>query len=238
MSNIDNYIDNRSYEELVEASSPTGAYDNIVSTIRYDRNRNSRYSESKLYQGKFEFYEVEGTILRNNFENSKKDLSDIKIKIDQSRDNLDELNEKVAKLKSKSSLTESEKKEIKILTTKISNLEEFISNSIDVIPYLESIIEVNKDKLEKFQWKEYIARSEYYGIRRAHEEYFKTNDLEYLRKAVHMTCSYFDKLRYGSKYIAPYKGHLLNESESPFSPEQTYRMNYSAEHTNWFDDKW
>jgi hypothetical protein len=238
MFNTNNYIDNRSYEELVEASSPTGAYDNIVFTIRSDKNKNSRYSESKLYQGKFEYYEVEGAILKINFENSKKDLSDIKIKIDQSRDNLDEANKKNIGLKSKSSLTESEKKEIKILTTKISNLEDFISSSIDDIPYIESIIEVNKDKLEKYQWNEFIARDEYYGLRRAHKEYFQTNDLEYLRKAVHMTCSYSDKLRYGSKYIAPYKDHLLNESESPFSPEQTYRMNYSAQHTNWFDDNW
>ena len=54
MFNTNNYIDNRSYEDLVESSSPTGAYDSIVFTIRSDKNKNSRYSESKLYQGKFE----------------------------------------------------------------------------------------------------------------------------------------------------------------------------------------
>jgi len=238
MFNTNNYIDNRSYEELVEASNPTGAYDNIVFIIRSDRNRNSRYSESKLYQGKFEYYEVEGAILKKNYENSKKDLSDIKIKIDQSRDNLEEANEKVIGLKSKSSLTESEKKEIKILSEKISKLDDAISKYIDDIPYIESIIEVDKDKLEKYQWNEFIARSEYFRLCRAHKEYFQTNDLEYLRKAVHMICSYSDKLRHGSKYIAPYKGHLLKESESPFSPEQTNRMNYSAEHTDWLNDSW
>jgi len=230
-----NYIDNRSYEELVETSTPTGAYDNIVYMIRADKKRNGEY---KLYKGAFEYYELDSAILKNNLERNERYLIDLKKKIDESRNSLDVANEKITKLKNKGSLTESEKKEIKILTIKISNLEENISEGIDEIPILESTIVSDKDEIEKFKWKEYVARYEYYGLRRAHDEYFKSNNLDYLRKAVHMICSYSDKLRYGNSYVAPYKGHILKQSDSPFSPEQTHRMNYSAEYSDWLNDNW
>ena len=236
MSNIDNYIEKRSYEELVEASDPTGAYDNVVSTIRSDKMRYGRYSDSKLYQGKFEYYQVEGATLRNNLESNKSLLSNLKKKVDEARNSVDEINEKINELKEKPSLTTTQNKELKDLTMKVYNLEKAIPEYIDEICELEQVVVYDKDKFEKYQWKEYIARGEYFRLSRAHSEYFKTNDLEYLRKAVHMICTYSDKLRYGSKYIAPYKGHPLKEKDSPFSPEETARMNYNAEHVDWFDD--
>ena len=238
MSNIDNYIEKRSYEELVEASEPTGAYDNIVSTIRSDKMRNGRYSESKLYQGKFEYYAVEGAVLRNNYENNKSLISNLKKKVDEARNSIDEMNEKIDKLKGKASLNSTENKELKDYTMKISKFEKAIPEYIEEICELEQIVVSDKDKLEKYQWNEYIARGENNRLSRAHSDYFKNNDLEYLRKAVHMTCTYSDKLRYGSNYIAPYKGHLLKEKDSPFSPEITARMNHNAEHVDWFDDNW
>jgi predicted RNase H-like nuclease (RuvC/YqgF family) len=238
MSNIDNYIEKRSYEELVEASVPTGAYDSVVFTIRSDKMRNGRYSESKLYQGKFEYYAVEGAVLRNNFENNKSLISNLKKKVDEARDSIDEMNKKIDKLKEKASLNNTENKELKDYTTKIPKLEKAIPEYIEEICELEQIIVSDKDKLDKYQWNEYIARGEYNRLSRAHSDYFKTNDLEYLCKAVHMICSYSDKLRYGNKYIAPYKGYLLKEKDSPFSPEITARMNHNAEHVDWFDDNW
>ena len=228
-------INNYSYEERVKTSIPTGAYDNIVYMIRADKKKNGEY---KLYKDKFEYYEVDGIILKNNLERNEKNLIDLKKKIDESRDSLDKAVEKNIELKKRQVLTDIEKKIIKDLTMNISKLEKDISKYIDEIPILESIIVSDKDKYQKYNLEKSFARVEYYNLRRAHNQYFKSNDLDYLRKAVHLTCSYADKLRYGRKYIAPYKGHPLKDDESPFSPEQTYQINYNAEHTDWLNNDW
>jgi len=239
------YIDRRSYEEcLSSADLPTGAYDSLVFMIVSDKKRNGEF---KLYQGKFEYYEIDKAKIKIKLDDNINNMESLKKKVDEYRNYIDESTEKINKIieendkndkNEKKSLNESDKKEIKQLNMYIQKYENQIPDLIEKIRELELIIDKNKKELIDFQHAEYIASNEYYSLKKARNNYFNNNDLDQLRKAVHMSCSNADRLRYGKNYIAPYKGHLLKESESPFSPERTNEMNYNAEYTNWLDDNW
>jgi hypothetical protein len=142
-------------------------------------------------------------------------------KIDNTKDRMSELFEK--KLENSS--------DMKILQStfeKIPEFEEQINEWIQEILYTEDQNLIENEKLHDYNYAEYVGSFEYNGIKRAQYEYKKTHDIEYLRKAVHYVCEHADKLRYGSKYIAPYPGHLLDKSNSPFSLEETEIINRIA----------
>jgi hypothetical protein len=228
MTDSKSYINNRSYEQFVDEAVPTGAYDSTVFMIHSDfTNRGN----SKLYEKKYEYYDNTKYMLKGDIEDLEKEIKILKSKIDTNRDLIEEYSNKISKL----SNSDNDKKEIKQLTEKIHKLEHSINDAIDELPDMEASLKDLNKKLSDHEWMEIVGRMEYNSLRRAHTEYFKTQDIHYLRKAVHAICSYGDRLRYGSKYVAPYKGHPLDIMNSPFSEDVTRRMNYNSEY-EWFKD--
>lgn len=191
-----------------------------------------RQGEFKLYQGKCEYYEAEKMKLVNNIQTVETQIDSLKSKVDNARETIDKNQEKISEAKKS---TEADKKQIKQMIDQIPKLEKVISENIDEIQELEKDLVTLKKELSDHEWMEICHRHEFYGLSRARNEYFQNHDLEYLRKAVHAVCSYADRLRYGSKYVAPYKGHPLEEKESPFSEDVTARKNLNADYV-WFKD--
>jgi cell division protein FtsB len=227
MTEPKSYIDNRSYEQFVDAAKPTGAYDSKVFMIHSDFQRRGEF---KLYQDKYEYYENEKNIIKSKIETLEKEIKTLKSKIDSNRDLIEEYTNKISQSKS-----DADKKEIKLLTDKIPKLEQSINDAIEELPEMETELKDLNKKLSDHEWMEFAGRSEYYSLYRARNEYFQTKDIEYLRKAVHAICSYADSLRYGSKYVAPYKGNPLDVKTSPFSEDVTLRLNKQSDY-EWFKD--
>ncbi len=226
---VKSYIDTRPFEEFVKDAQPTGAYDGIAFMIDQDMKRQGEF---KLYQGKCEYYEGEKMKLVNNIQTVENEINSIKSRIDKARETIDDNQLKISEAKKS---TEADKKQIKQMIDQIPKLEKIISENIDEIQELEQDLVTLKKELSEHEWMEVCYRHEFYGLSRVRNEYFKSKDLEYLRKGVHAVCSYADQLRYGSKYVAPYKGHPLKESESPFSEDVTARKNYDSNY-QWFKD--
>lgn len=235
MADSKSYIKDCSFEQFVAETIPTGAYDNIVFTIHSDfKNQN----ESKIYEKKYEYYENTKNIMKVNIEDLEKEMNTLKSKIDTNRDFIEEYSNKISKL----SNSDIDKKEIKQLTEKIKKLQQTINDAIEELPEMETNLKDLNNKLTKHEWMEITGQKEYNMLRRARNDYFQTQDIEYLRKSVHAICSYADCMRYGSKYIAPYKDHPLDLMNSPFSVDVTNRMNYNSNY-QWFkngklDDDW
>jgi hypothetical protein len=223
------YIDNRSYEEHVAEATPTGAYELIVNSIVVDSTR----SDMNLYREPFVWYETELGCLRNLIKNDECEVKKIKMQIDESRGkidkNIERINNIVKKMQDKESkVSDTEKKDYKVMNDMNKKLDMDVSNLIDQISIIEQKIITEQNQLFNLEYREMVSKNEYYGLRRAKNEYNKTKDIEYLRKAVHFICAYADKLRYGNNYIAPYLGHPLDLNNSPFSAETTYLMNRRA----------
>lgn len=253
---INNYIDNRSYNELVAEAKPTGAYDHVVRNILVDE----RFKwENKYYTRKWEWYSIEP--IKMEIEKLKKELKTLKDKVDTNRNIIDELNPNMDEFSEeyrnedeeefddededfslandinlKKNVKKDNKKEVKSEVKKgelsekeikkmVLKSEKIISDSIDQIKDIENKIKSKEKELNDQTYLEWICRSEYNSLGRATRDYRQTHDLQYLRKAVHSICSYADKLRYGSKYVAPYYKHPLAQEDSPFCKEVTWRMN-------------
>jgi len=213
MSN-NKYIDNRSYEEHVIEAKPTGAYNYKVRDILLDERS---HWQNKNYTQKWEGYSR--ACQEHELNKQKNDLKSFKEKVDNCRNKIDEFNEKLKESK----MTEIEKNKInKLIETQSKMIEDYI----DEINTLEQSVKINQQKLDHDLYMDWISRCEYYNLGRASREYRQNHDLEYLCKAVHYICSYADKLRYGSKYCAPYFQHPLEMDNSPFSYEVTARMNH------------
>jgi hypothetical protein len=226
MTEYKSYIKNCSYEQFVAEAVPTGAYDNVVFMIHSDFNNHGGF---KLYENKYEYYDNTKYMIKGDIEDLEKEINTLKSKIDTNRNFIEEYSNKISKL----SNSDDDKKEIKQLTEKIQKLEHIINDAIEELPDMETNLIDLKKQLSNHEWMEIVGRREYNSLRRARDEYFQTQDIEYLRKAVHAICSYADCLRYGSKYVAPYKDHPLDVMNSPFSVDVTNRMNYNSNY-QWF----
>lgn len=222
---MNSYIDTRSYEEHVLNAEPTGGYEHIVQNILANERSNWNHS---IYIGEYSYYPVtkariEQAIYKNNLL-----VKSLKEKIDTTRKKIDDTKERVEELIKQQLENSSEMKKLQIIFAKIPELEEQINEWIQEILDTEDQNLIENEKLHDYNYAEYVGSFEYNSIKRAQYEYKKTHDVEYLRKAIHYVCSHADKLRYGSKYIAPYPGHLLDKSNSPFSLEETERINRIA----------
>jgi len=193
------------------------------------------YIDNRTYEQLVEDYESEKIKLQNEIKKTETEIETLKSRVDNARDQIDKNTEKISEIKTKSNVTEAEKKEAKLLSDKIPKLEQQISECIDEIAELEPVLKDLTKELEHHEWMEICSRTEFYCLSRARNEYFKTGDIQYLRKAVHSICSYADSLRYGSKYVAPYKGHPLEYDNSPFSEDATDRMNFNSQY-EWFKE--
>jgi chromosome segregation ATPase len=218
----------KSYEDYINATEPTGAYENTVHMITVDATR----SDFKLYEQPFEWYEYEDAILTAKVNNTEKKIVSTKTLIDTKRINVDTNTERLEVLlkkeKETGKISKDETNEIKTIKLNNHKLDEQITQLIEELPEIEKQLIIEKDKLDTFTYKKYIAKNEYYSLSRAKKDYRRDHDINYLRKAVHYICSTADRHRYGDKYIAPYPGHPIDENNSPFTPEVTWRMNRIA----------
>jgi hypothetical protein len=219
---MNSYIDTKSYEDHVSEAKPTGGYEQIVQRIL--ANERSDWSHS-IYNSEYSYYPITKAKIEQAIYKNNSIVRSLKEKIDTTRKKIDDTKERVEELIKQQSENSSEMKKLQAIFVKIPELEEQINEWIQEILYAEDQLQVEKEKLHDYNYAEYVGSFEYNGIKRAQYEYKKTHDVEYLRKAVHYICEHADKLRYGSKYIAPYYGHLLDKSNSPFSPEETERRN-------------
>jgi len=219
---MNSYIDTRSYEEHVLNTEPTGSYEHIIQNIL--ANERSRWEHS-IYNGEYSYYPITKAKIQQNIHENDSLIKSHKDKIDKMREKIDTTKNRMSELIEKKLENSSEMKILQSTFVKIPELEEQINGWIQEILDAEDQILVEKEKLHDYNYAEYVGSFEYNGIKRAQYEYKKNHDLKYLRKAIHYICSHADKLRYGSKYIAPYPGHLLDNSNSPFSPEETDRRN-------------
>ena len=226
MTDYKSYIKNFSYEEFVAEAVPTGAYDKTVFMIHSDFNNHGGF---KLYEKKYEYYDNTKIMIKLKIEALEKEMNTLKSKIDTNRDLIEEYSNNISKL----SNSDNDKKEIKTLTEKIKKFEQIINDAIEELPEIETNLKYLNKKLSNHEWMEITGQKEYNMLRRARDEYFQTQDIQYLRKAVHAICSYADSLRYGSKYVAPYKDHPLDIMNSPFSEDVTKQMNYDSNY-QWF----
>jgi len=219
---MNSYIDTRSYEEHVLNAEPTGGYEHIVQNVLANERSNWNHS---TYSGEYSYYPVtKGRIEQSIYENNSS-IKSLKDKIDKIREKIDTTKDRMSELIEKKLENSSDMKIIQSTFAKIPEFEDQINEMIQEILDTEDLNLIENEKLHDYNYSEYVGSFEYNGLKRAQYEYKKSGDLTYLRKAVHYICSHADKLRYGSKYVAPYPGHLLDKSNSIFSPEETDRRN-------------
>jgi len=222
---MNSYIDTKSYEDHVLETIPTGGYEHIIRSILANE---ASHWENSTYSGEYSYYPVtKGRIEHSIYQNNLL-IRSLKDKIDKMRDKIENTKDKMSELIEKKLENSSDMKILQSTFEKIPEFEEQINEWIQEILYTEDQNIIENQKLQDYNYSEYVGSFEYNGIKRAQYDYKKNRDLTYLRKAVHYICSHADKLRHGSKYIAPYPGHLLDKSNSPFSPEETERMNRIA----------
>jgi hypothetical protein len=222
---MNSYIDTKSYEDHVSEAKPTGGYEHIVQRVL--ANERSHWSHS-IYTGEYSYYPVTKGRIEYSIHQNNLLIKSLKDKIDKMREKIDNTKDRMSELVEKKLENSSDMKILQSTFEKIPEFEEQINEWIQEILYTEDQNLIENEKLHDYNYAEYVGSFEYNGIKRAQYEYKKTHDIEYLRKAVHYVCEHADKLRYGSKYIAPYPGHLLDKSNSPFSLEETEIINRIA----------
>jgi len=114
-------------------------------------------------------------------------------------------------------------------------LNEEIEECIGEIPYLEELIVKLEKRIPHVELKVYKLNSKDSQINDALRNYKKSKDFEIFRKEMHYIYDLYDKDAFGKDYVAPYKGHLLSYERSPFTREETDRLNKAAVF-DWFAD--
>jgi hypothetical protein len=204
---------------------PTGAYDIKVSEIIQNASRppiptmkDISITESQTFRI------IKGELERESLK--------IENKIDNSRTQIDKLIEK------NESVYESNKK---INLDKINKLNKEIDKYIEELIIFKERVKLTKRDIDKSEHSEMVFRGYEIRLDRAEFCYRKskktTEDLDFLKKIVHYSCETIDKFSYGTDYIAPYPGHLLDPEKSPFTEEVTARKNKNAL-VDWYDDNW
>ena len=149
-----------------------------------------------------------------DIQESNKELNTYKSQIDGLRERIDKLEKIERKPKDYAKLINSYNENVNNLIENIFNIEEYIE-------------EINKKK-NKLETDHVISLNEHRLLRIAKKNYKLHKNLDYLIKDVHYHCALSDQHRYGVKYVAPYKDHLLAYKTAPFNSKIVDQMNYKA----------
>lgn len=206
------------YNDIILKSHPTGAYTHIVNLILSDERSNWSHD---IFSEEYTGLEVPIARLNMDIKESNKELNTYKSQIDGLREKIDKLEK----------LEKKPKDYVKLINSYNDNVNNLIENIFNIEGYIE---EINKKKND-FELDHVISLNEHRLLRIARNNYKKHKNLDYLIKDVHYHCALSDQYRYGIKYVAPYKDHLLKYESAPFNNETVDRMNYKARDFEYVD---
>lgn len=190
---------------------PTGAYTHTVNLILSDERNNWSHN---MFEDDFTGLEVSMGRSRDEINKINKEINNYKSQIDVLREKI----EKIEKSDKKPKDYE------KIIESNNENINNLINNIFITEGYLNKI---NKE-YKKIEEKHLISVQERRSLRIAKYNYKLHKNLDYLFKEVHYICSYADEYRYGPKYVAPYRNHLLTYDKAPFDEKTVDFLNYRA----------
>lgn len=172
----DDYIDNRSFNELVAATTHDEKYDFIVENILRDKQNGWRlnyYKSEGTSSCDAEICRMNGEIISrtNNIANNEKLLTSIDT-------NIKEAGSKKVK-----------KPQLEAWDKQYVLAEEDIA-------YDKARIQELKSLLLKWQWNRYLELSTENAIQRCRNRFMRDFDKESLKKGITMACSYNEKNRY------------------------------------------
>jgi len=199
------------YNDIILNYNPTGAYTHVVNLILSDERSNWSHD---IFSEEYTGFEVQIARLNMDINESNKELNSYKSQIDVLREKIDKLEKLEKKPKDYVKLIKSYNDNVNNLIENIFNIEEYIN-------------EKNKKKKD-LEFVHVISLNEHRLLRIARNNYKLHKNLDYLIKDVHYHCALSDQYRYGIKYEAPYKDHLLTYETAPFNNETVDRMNDKA----------
>lgn len=206
------------YNDTILNSTPTGAYTHIVNLILSDER--SSWSHN-IFSEEYTGLEISIARLNMDIKESCKELNSYKSQIDGLREKIEKL-EKV-------------EKKTKDYAKLLNGYNENINNLIENIFNIEEYIDEKKKKKDDLELNHVISLNEHRSLGIAKNNYKLHKNLDYLIKDVHYHCALSDQYRYGPKYVAPYKNHLLTYDTAPFNKETVDRMNYKANDFEYVD---
>ena len=195
------WIDERPWEVMItESVQPTGQYEEIVQMILRDEkifNGNSTIYDTDVAQrkGKLKDLEFQKGILEKSMNQAleqRKQVAELEQQMKDCQKEIDKTphhkKQEVKELESKKYKLE---QRAQTLTDSAKLLEEQTSSKLD-----EVCTEIAKQEMTLESWLAYqdIAIKEMASLRRTIRHYKLTKDITFLRKGVHWTCAYAEKL--------------------------------------------
>ena len=204
------------FNEHILKVVPTGAYSHEVNLILSDEKNNW---EHDLFNDEHSGLEIAIARLKMDISDSNKEISNYKNQVDKQREKIETLEKSQKKPKDY----------VKILNSCGEN----IANLIESICETESYIAEKTKELKDFEHKHLVSLNQTRSLGGVKANYKKHKNLDYLKKEVHYHCALADEYRYGHKYVAPYRGHLLNYETAPFEKRTVDVLNFRAKDYNY-----
>lgn len=204
------------FNDIILKVVPTGAYTHEVNLILSDEKNNW---EHDLFNDEHSGLEIAIARLKMDISDSNKDISSYKNQVDKLREKIETLEQSQKKPKDY----------VKILNSSGEN----IANLIENIRNTESYIVEKTKELTDFEHKHLVSLNQTRSLGGVKANYKKHKNLDYLKKEVHYHCALADEYRYGHKYVAPYRGHLLNYETAPFEKRTVDVLNFRAKDYNY-----
>jgi len=199
------------FNDIILKVVPTGAYNHEVNLILSDERSNWDHN---IFNDEHSGLEIAIARLNMDINDSNKEISNYKNQVDKQREKIETLEKSQKKPKDY----------VKILNSCGEN----IANLIESIRDTESYIVEKTKELKDLEHKHLVSLNQTRSLGSVKANYKKHKNLDYLKKEVHYHCALADEYRYGPKYVAPYRGHLLNYETAPFERRTVDVLNFRA----------
>lgn len=195
------WIDERPWEVMIaESVKPTGQYEDIVQMILRDDkifNGNSTIYDTEVWRRKTTLKDLEfqkGILEKalNQAAEQREQANDLERQMKEYQNEIDKTpHHKKQEVKEFENIKYRLEQRVKALKEAARQLEEQNTSKLD-----EICTEIAKLEMSLEYWLEYqdIAVKQFISLRRTIQHYKRTDDVTFLRKGVHWTCAYADKL--------------------------------------------